>query len=93
MFSIVLQMKVNVNGEWFFLYVIVKISTKKINRIYDKVLSALDVITWRSTRIWLDMILKKELNRVVNWSKVNKENYLFAMERSFVIDREIKLLF
>lgn len=39
------------------------------------------------------MILKKELNRVVNWSKVNKENYLFAMERSFVIDREIKLLF
>lgn len=46
----------------------------------------------RSTRIWLDMILKKELNRVVDWSKVNKEDYLFAMERSPVKDTEIKLL-
>lgn len=46
----------------------------------------------RSTRIWLGMILKKELNRVVDWSKVNKEDYLFAMERSPVKDTEIKLL-
>ena len=46
----------------------------------------------KSTRIWLDMILKKELNRVVDWSKVNKEDYLFAMERSPVKDTEIKLL-
>lgn len=38
------------------------------------------------------MILKKELNRVVDWSKVNKEDYLFAMERSPVKDTEIKLL-
>lgn len=46
----------------------------------------------RSTRIWLDMILKKELNKVVDWSKVNKEDYLLAMERSPVKDTEIKLL-
>ena len=36
----------------------------------------------RSTRIWLDMMLKKEINRVVDWSKVSKEDYLLAMERS-----------
>ena len=46
----------------------------------------------RSTRIWLDMILKKELNKVVDWSKVNKEDYLLAMERSPIRDTEIKLL-
>lgn len=46
----------------------------------------------RSTRIWLDMILKKELNKVVDWSKVNKEDYLLAMERSPVKDTELKLL-
>ena len=46
----------------------------------------------RSTRIWLDMILKKELNKVVDWSKVNKEDYLFAMERSPIKDTELKLL-
>lgn len=46
----------------------------------------------RSTRIWLDMILKKEMNMVIDWSKVNKEEYLLAMERSPVKDTEIKLL-
>ena len=46
----------------------------------------------RSTRIWLDMILKKEINKVVDWSKVNKEDYLLAMERSPVKDLEIRLL-
>lgn len=46
----------------------------------------------RSTRIWLDMILKKELNKVVDWSKVDKEDYLLAMKRSPVKDTEIKLL-
>lgn len=46
----------------------------------------------RITRIWLDMILKKELNKVVDWSKVNKEDYLLAMERSPVKDTEIKIL-
>ena len=46
----------------------------------------------RSTRIWLDMILKKELNKVIDWSKINKEDYLLAMERSPVRDTEIKLL-
>lgn len=46
----------------------------------------------RSTRIWLDMILKKELNKVIDWSKVNKEDYLLAMERSPIRDTEIKLL-
>ena len=46
----------------------------------------------RSTRIWLDMILKKEIGKVIDWSKVDKEEYLFAMERSPVKDTEIKLL-
>lgn len=46
----------------------------------------------RSTRIWLDMILKKEMNKVVDWSKIDKEEYLLAMERSPIKDTEIKLL-
>lgn len=44
----------------------------------------------RSTRIWLDLILKKELNLVVDWSLVDKDDYLLAMERSPVKDIEIK---
>ena len=44
----------------------------------------------RSTRIWLDLILRKELKMVVNWSKVDKEDYLLAMERSPIRDIEIK---
>ena len=44
----------------------------------------------RSTRIWLDLMLKKELGMVVDWSKVDKEDYLLAMERSPIKDIEIK---
>lgn len=44
----------------------------------------------RSMRIWLDLIFKKELHRVVDWSKVDKEDYLLAMERSPIRDIEIK---
>ncbi len=46
----------------------------------------------RSTRIWLDAILKKELGKVIDWSLVDKEDYLLAMERSPIKDTEIKLL-
>ena len=46
----------------------------------------------RSTRIWLDCILKKELGTVVDWSRVDKEDYLLAMERSPIKDVEIKAL-
>ena len=46
----------------------------------------------RSTRIWLDLILKKELNVVVDWSKIDKTDYLLAMERSPIKDVEIKEL-
>lgn len=46
----------------------------------------------RSTRIWLDMILKKEIGRVIDWSKVDKEDYLLAMERSPIKNIEIKFL-
>lgn len=46
----------------------------------------------RSTRIWLDCILKKELKQVIDWDKVDKEDYLLAMERSPVKDIEIKFL-
>ena len=46
----------------------------------------------RSTRIWLDLILKKELNKVIDWSLVDKEDYLLAMERSPIRDIEIKYI-
>ena len=46
----------------------------------------------RSMRIWLDAILKKELGQVVDWSRVDKEDYLLAMERSPIRDVEIKVL-
>lgn len=46
----------------------------------------------RSTRIWLDLILKKELGLVVDWSRVDKSEYLLAMERSPIKDIEIKEL-
>ena len=44
----------------------------------------------RSMRIWLDLILKKELHQVIDWSKVDKEDYMLAMERSPIRDIEIK---
>ena len=46
----------------------------------------------RSTRIWLDHILKTEIGKVVDWSKVDKEDYLLAMERSPIKDVKIKVL-
>ena len=46
----------------------------------------------RSTRIWLDHILKNEIGKVVDWSKVDKEDYLLAMERSPIKDVKIKAL-
>ena len=46
----------------------------------------------RSARIWLDHMLKQEIGRVIDWSKVDKEDYLLAMERSPIKDIEIKYL-
>ena len=46
----------------------------------------------RSTRIWLDCILKKELHKVIDWSAVDKEDYLLSMERSPIRDTEIKYI-
>ncbi len=46
----------------------------------------------RSTRIWLDFMLKKELNLVIDWSLVDKDDYLMAMERSPIKDIEIKYI-
>lgn len=46
----------------------------------------------RSTRIWLDLILKKNLNKIVNWEKIDKKLYLQAMERSPINTLEIKTL-
>ena len=46
----------------------------------------------RSARIWLDMILRKEIGKVVDWSKINKADYLLAMERSPIKNVEIKFL-
>ena len=46
----------------------------------------------RSARIWLDLIFKKELKLVVDWSKIDKEEHLMAMERSPIKDTEIKVL-
>jgi len=44
----------------------------------------------RATRIWLDLILKKELKQVIDWNLIDKEGYLLAMERSVIKDTEIK---
>ena len=46
----------------------------------------------RSGRIWLDLIFKVELSKIVDWSKVDKEDYLLAMERSPIRDTEIKVV-
>ncbi len=46
----------------------------------------------RATRIWLDLILKTEIKQVIDWNRVDKEEYLSAMERSVVKDVEIKVL-
>ncbi|HQT81382.1 MAG TPA: Fic family protein [Ferrovaceae bacterium] len=46
----------------------------------------------RATRIWLDLMLKKEIQQVVDWNRVDKEEYLSAMQRSVVKDLEIKAL-
>jgi len=46
----------------------------------------------RSTRIWLDLIFKKRLNKCIDWSKIDKIDYLQAMERSLVKDLEIRML-
>jgi len=46
----------------------------------------------RATRIWLDLILKKEIKQVIDWNQVDKEDYLSSMERSVVKDIEIKVL-
>jgi cell filamentation protein len=46
----------------------------------------------RSTRIWLDLILKKEIGKIVEWNNVDKQDYLLAMERSPIKDIEIKEL-
>ena len=46
----------------------------------------------RSMRIWLDLMLKKELNKVVDWSQVDKNDYILAMERSPIKDIEIKYI-
>ena len=46
----------------------------------------------RSTRIWLDIIMKRDLNKVIDWSVVDKEDYLLAMERSPIKDIEIKYI-
>lgn len=46
----------------------------------------------RSTRIWLDLMLKTEIGKVVDWSKVDKDDYLLAMERSPIKDIELKYI-
>lgn len=46
----------------------------------------------RSMRIWLDLLLKKEIGQVIDWSKVDKDDYLLAMERSPIKDLELKYL-
>lgn len=46
----------------------------------------------RSTRIWLDLILKKEIQQVIDWNLVDKDDYLSSMQRSVVKDVEIKVL-
>ena len=59
---------------------------------FDEIIDPFREGNGRSTRIWLDHILKTEIGKVVNWSKVDKEDYLLAMDRSPIKDVEIKVL-
>lgn len=74
-----------------------KMSQSNFNEIIEKYVE-INIIhpfregNGRSTRIWLNLTLKKELKLVIDWSKVNKEDYLLAMERSPIKDIEIKEL-
>ena len=49
-------------------------------------------VNGRSTRIWLDMILKKQLGKVMDWAKIDKVQYLQVMERSTINDLELRFL-
>lgn len=46
----------------------------------------------RATRVWLDLLLRKKFNKFVNWINIDREEYIFAMERSFINTLEIKYL-
>ena len=72
-------------------------SEKSLNEIIDKYVEMNIAHPFlegngRSTRIWLDLILKKNLNKIVNWENIHKKLYLQAMERSPVNTLEIKTL-
>lgn len=72
-------------------------SEKSLNEIIDKYVEMNIAHPFlegngRSTRIWLDLILKKNLNRIVNWESIDKKLYLQAMERSPINTLEIKTL-
>ena len=72
-------------------------SEKSLNEIIDKYVEMNIAHPFlegngRSTRIWLDLILKKNLNKIVNWENIDKKLYLQAMERSPVNTLEIKTL-
>ena len=68
-----------------------KIRTENISKSNFRFASAM-YLKEALNRIWLDMILKEEIGKVIDWSKVNKEDYLLAMERSPIKDTEIKIL-
>lgn len=99
--------KVNIakNGFRFAPVIYLKIALQNINKMpqstFDEIIEKYVEMNiahpfregnGRSTRIWLNCILKKELGKVVDWSKVDKEDYLLAMERSPIKDVEIKVL-
>ena len=72
-------------------------SEKTLNEIIDKYVEMNIAHPFlegngRSTRIWLDLILNKNLNKIVNWENIDKKLYLQAMERSPVNTLEIKTL-
>ena len=68
-----------------------KMPQSNFDEIIEKYIE-MNIGNGRSTRIWLDMILRKEINKVIDWSKINKEDYLLAMERSPIKNIEIKFL-
>lgn len=63
------------------------LGTLKVEKLFVPYLTSAEG-NGRSTRIWLDLILKKELKLVIDWNKVDKEDYLLAMERSPIKDVE-----
>ncbi|MEB3316009.1 MAG: hypothetical protein VKK32_07340 [Candidatus Melainabacteria bacterium] len=90
-----LENKLNITSQVELAKAEEKISKQKAKQLFDSGdIDKVEVGTFkgRATRIWLDLILKKELKQVIDWNVVDKDDYISAMQRSVVKNLEIKAL-